>query len=91
MPLFLPVLNKLVGNVNSPADSGRALANLVESDNLEKSTGAYYEGYQCIRSSDESYLTENWARLWRTSERLSRLDDAEKLTREVTDWNQSAV
>ena len=70
LPLLTPLLRLVLGNVNTPASSGAALAELVEAAALAGCSGEYFEGRRAIRSSPESYDADRARRLWEVSEQL---------------------
>jgi hypothetical protein len=58
-------------NVNSTRVSGARLAALVSDSPFDDVSGAYFEGKQQVRSSEESYDRGKALDLWGTSEQLS--------------------
>ena len=66
----MPGLTPIVPNVNTPAQSGRALARLAVDPDLEGVTGAYFMGARPVASSIDSYDRRKARDLWETSARL---------------------
>jgi NAD(P)-dependent dehydrogenase (short-subunit alcohol dehydrogenase family) len=69
-PLLRWALQPFKVNIHRPADSGRALARLVQDPALESVSGRYFEGFMEIRSSAESYDEARAAALWDESAEL---------------------
>ncbi|ACB54235.1 glucose/ribitol short chain dehydrogenase/reductase family protein [Crocosphaera subtropica ATCC 51142] len=65
LPLF-----SFFPKINTPQQSGRALARLVEDPQLKNVTGKYFSGLQMIESSQESYDVEKAQQLWDKSVEL---------------------
>jgi len=66
LPLMLPVLRLLLNpNIHTTKDSGRSLAWLAISDEMEGVSGVYYEGKKEIKSSKDSYDVEKQDELWK--------------------------
>jgi NAD(P)-dependent dehydrogenase (short-subunit alcohol dehydrogenase family) len=74
---ILPVLRFFIPNVNTPQQSGQALARLLLDPKLEGVSATYFEGLQAIPSSQDSYDLAKAGELWRTSIRLTKLTPAE--------------
>ncbi|HEX2946726.1 MAG TPA: hypothetical protein VHT96_12300 [Clostridia bacterium] len=74
-----PVLTLFKRNVNTVRKSGRALASLLISTELEGVTGKYFDGTRQISSSKLSYNIENRKDLWRSSVNLVQLKQDESL------------
>ena len=68
----LPALSLFMSNVNSPATSGRRLA-LLASGGEGSVTGKYYSDGKEIRSSAESYDTQEALELWNSSAKMTDL------------------
>jgi light-dependent protochlorophyllide reductase len=66
---LLPVL-RVLPQVRSARTSGAHLAALVSDPRFEGRTGEYFDGLKPIRSSVDSYDSDNALDLWQTSERL---------------------
>ncbi len=66
-------------NVRTPEASGKALARLAASPELEGVTAKYFEGLREIPSSDDSYNEEKARDLWETSIELVGLQKEETL------------
>ncbi len=66
-------------NVHTPEASGKALARLAASPELEGVTAKYFEGLREIPSSDDSYDEEKARDLWETSIELVGLQKEETL------------
>ncbi|QIN81671.1 SDR family NAD(P)-dependent oxidoreductase [Rubrobacter tropicus] len=81
LPLLQPVFGMFGVNVNTVETSGRALARLVTDPELENVSGSYFEGEKEIRSSEQSYDSENAAELWETSAELVGLGAGETVLR----------
>jgi NAD(P)-dependent dehydrogenase (short-subunit alcohol dehydrogenase family) len=71
----LPALTLIRSNVNTPRQSGRALARLVGDPALEGLSGRYFSGAGEIRSSAESYDAAKAADLWQSSLELVGLEE----------------
>lgn len=75
LPRLVPLLRRLLSpNVHTPAESGTALARLVDDPALEGVSGRYFEGRREIASSAESYDEERAKQLWQASLALTGLD-----------------
>ena len=72
LPLF-----SFFPKINTPQQSGRALARLVEDPLLRQVTGKYFSGLQMISSSQESYDLEKAQQLWDKSVELVGLSPDE--------------
>jgi hypothetical protein len=69
----MPALIVVPGlNIHTSRHSGAALARLVLDDELQGTTGRYFEGRKEIRSSADSYDREKQRDLWDTSVDLTR-------------------
>jgi NAD(P)-dependent dehydrogenase (short-subunit alcohol dehydrogenase family) len=65
MPRMLPVMRFLVHpNIHSPQESAKKLARLAVGDDVKGVTGVYYEGYNQIKSSKDSYDVAKQEDLW---------------------------
>jgi NAD(P)-dependent dehydrogenase (short-subunit alcohol dehydrogenase family) len=69
---ILPVLALFVGNIHTPATSGRRLARLA-SGSEGPATGKYFSDGRQIKSSAESYDIQNALDLWNTSAKMTGL------------------
>lgn len=69
---ILPALSLFVGNVHTPATSGRRLALLASGDE-GPATGKYYSDGQEVRSSDASYDLDKALDLWISSAKMTGL------------------
>ncbi|EAZ90743.1 SDR family NAD(P)-dependent oxidoreductase [Crocosphaera chwakensis] len=76
LPLF-----SFFPKINSPQQSGQALAKLVEDPLLRQVTGKYFSGLQMIESSQESYDVEKARQLWDKSLELAGLSKDEVIIR----------
>ena len=74
---ILPVLRFFIPNVNTPQQSGRALARLLLDPKLEGVSATYFEGLRAIPSSRDSYDLAKAGELWRTSIKLTKLTPIE--------------
>lgn len=74
---ILPLLRFFIRNVNTPQQSGQALARLLLDPKLAGISGTYFEGLLPIPSSQDSYDFEKAGELWHTSSRLTKLTPAE--------------
>lgn len=70
LPHLIPLLRRLMGNVNTPQASGAALADLIASPRWSQVSGKYFEGEQAIRSSAESYEVGPAKALWEASRQM---------------------
>jgi len=70
--LILPALTLTSRNINTPGQSGRALAHLISDPLLEGLSGRYWSGMEEIRSSDESYDPVQALELWNGSTEVVR-------------------
>ena len=68
---ILPILCRLVPNVNTMENAGKALARLLLDKDLENVTGKYFSGFEMIDSSQESYDRNKAKELWESSEQLT--------------------
>ena len=74
LPRILPLLRRFVlANVHTIAESGAALARLVDDPGLDATNGKYFEGTREIPSSVDSYDEARAAELWQGSAELTRL------------------
>jgi NAD(P)-dependent dehydrogenase (short-subunit alcohol dehydrogenase family) len=71
---LLPALTLVMANVNTPRQSGRALARLITDPALDESSGHYFSGAREIRSSEDSYDRAKAADLWQASLELVGLE-----------------
>ena len=88
-PALQPVLRILIGNVQRPDQSGRALARLVLDPSLQGAGAKYYEVGREIRSSIDSYDEAKASKLWEESAELVGLRPEEtllRLSRAATDF-----
>lgn len=69
---ILPALSLFVGNIHTPATSGRRLA-LLASGSEGLATGKYYSDGKAVRSSDDSYDLDKALDLWNSSARMTGL------------------
>jgi NAD(P)-dependent dehydrogenase (short-subunit alcohol dehydrogenase family) len=69
---ILPLLSPFIGNIHSPATSGRRLA-LLASGGEGSTTGKYFSDGREIPSSKESYDTQKALDLWNTSAKMTGL------------------
>jgi hypothetical protein len=69
---ILPLLSLFIGNIHSPATSGRRLA-LLASGSEGSTTGKYFSDGREIPSSKESYDTQKALDLWNTSAKMTGL------------------
>lgn len=74
---ILPVLCKLVPNINTMEQSGKALARLVTDAKLADTTGKYFSGFKMMDSSNESYDEAKAKQLWDASVKLTQLKPSE--------------
>jgi light-dependent protochlorophyllide reductase len=75
----LPVLCKLVPNVNTMKQSGEALARLVSDPELANVTRKYFSGFKMMDSSTESYDENKAQQLWDGSVELTQLKSEETI------------
>ena len=73
---ILPILGKLIPNVNTMQQSGAALARLVTDPELAVS-GKYFSGFKMMASSTESYDEAKAKQLWDASVELTQLKSEE--------------
>ncbi len=78
---ILPALRPFVPNVNSTAQSGRALANLVTEPGFEHVSGKYFEGVREVPSSKDSYDPAIASELWESSASMVKLTLDETILR----------
>jgi hypothetical protein len=78
---ILPALRPFVPNVNSTAQSGRALANLVSEPRFEGVSGKYFEGVREVPSSKDSYDPAIASELWESSASMVKLTPDETILR----------
>ena len=72
LPKVIPLLRLLMTkNIHTPAESGGALARLINDPTLASTNGKYFEGTQEIQSSVDSYNIERASELWDESARLT--------------------
>jgi light-dependent protochlorophyllide reductase len=69
----LPALRPFVPNVNSVANSGRALANMVTAPRFERISGKYFQGTRDVPSSKDSYDPAMASDLWESSALMVKL------------------
>jgi hypothetical protein len=69
---ILPLLSPFVGNIHSPATSGRRLALLV-SGSAGSTTGKYFPDGREVPSSKASYDTQMALDLWNASAKMTGL------------------
>ncbi len=72
----MPALTVLRRNVNTPRQSGRALARLVNDPSLSGISGRYFSGTNEVASSQDSHDQAKATDLWETSVELTQLDVA---------------
>ena len=70
----MPVLTLASAQINTPRQSGRALARLVTDPALEGVSGRYLLGAKQVSSSSESHDAAKAADLWQTSVELAGLE-----------------
>lgn len=73
----LPLMRVFMRNVNSAQKPGANLANLAVSKQYQGYNGKYFEGAKAIDSSKDSYNLEYQKNLWKTSLRLTGLQQEE--------------
>ncbi|MFD1957279.1 SDR family NAD(P)-dependent oxidoreductase [Paenibacillus thailandensis] len=73
----LPLLRYIRPSVRSVEESGQALARLLIDESLAGTSGLYFDGYEAIASSLESYRQDRIEELWQWSERLTGLTGAD--------------
>ena len=76
---ILPVLCKLVPNINTMKQSGEALARLVTDPELANISGKYFSGFKMMDSSTESYDDKKAQQLWDASVELTQLKSEETI------------
>jgi len=76
---ILPALSLFIGNIYSPATSGRRLA-LLASGGEGSAKGEYFSDGREIRSSVESYDTQKALDLWSTSAKMTGLPSELSIT-----------
>jgi len=64
---ILPLLRFIRPSIRTTQASGRALARLIADESLHGVSGKYYDGYDEIASSEESYDERKASELWRWS------------------------
>lgn len=57
MPKILPLMRLVVNNIHSTKESGAALVRLITDPAMAGTNGKYYEGFNEIPSSDDSYVS----------------------------------
>ncbi len=77
----LPVLRPFVPNVNSVAQSGRALASMVTDPRFERISGKYFQGARDVPSSKDSYDPAMATELWESSASMVKLTPDETILR----------
>ena len=75
----LPALRPFVPNVNSVANSGRALANMVTAPRFERISGKYFQGTRDVPSSKDSYDPAMASDLWESSASMVKLEPDETI------------
>ena len=75
----LPALRPFVPNVNSVANSGRALANMVTAPRFERISGKYFQGTRDVPSSKDSYDPAMASDLWESSAAMVKLEPDETI------------
>ena len=75
----LPALRPFVPNVNSVANSGRALANMVTEPRFERISGKYFQGTRDVPSSKDSYDPAMASDLWESSAAMVKLEPDETI------------
>ncbi|WP_051459408.1 Rossmann-fold NAD(P)-binding domain-containing protein [Paenibacillus zanthoxyli] len=68
---LLPLMKYFKSSVRSTQESGKALARLVTDKSLSQVSGKYFDGYDEILSSPESYLAKRAEELWQWSAQLA--------------------
>lgn len=76
---ILPVLCKLIPNINTMKQSGEALARLITDPELANVTGKYFSGFKKIDSASESYDEAKAQQLWDASVELTQLKPEETI------------
>lgn len=76
---ILPVLCKLVPNINTMKQSGEALARLVTDPELANVSGKYFSGFKMMDSSTESHDEKKAQQLWDGSVELTQLKSEETI------------
>jgi hypothetical protein len=64
-------------NINSPATSGRRLANLAFGNELKELNGIYFSGGKITKSSADSYNKAYQTELWKSSIELTGIKQDE--------------
>jgi light-dependent protochlorophyllide reductase len=78
---LVPVLRLFVPNVNSAAQSGKALADLAAEPRFERVSGKYFEGTRDVPSSKDSYDPAMAMDLWEASAEMVKLTRDETILR----------
>ena len=76
---ILPVLCRLIPNINTMKQSGEALARLITDPELANVTGKYFSGFKAIDSATESYDEAKAEQLWNASVELTQLKPEETI------------
>lgn len=76
---ILPVLCRLIPNINTMKQSGEALARLITDPELANVTGKYFSGLKAIDSASESYDEAKAKQLWDASVELTQLKPEETI------------